>query len=227
MEDRNFQKKKRNEVKRKRKPVMLIAAEGKNKTEKLYFSSFQDQRGKYSIRFATGLETDPVGLLKAVEKSWDKNELSVNDGDKAYIVLDMDCKSEKIQLVKVLQKKSKNIRFIASNPCIEVWFLLHFIYTTHQFKDSKEPKKELAKYVPGYEESMDISKTLHPMMIDAKNHLEQLKDYYETLGVVWGDVECNPMTDVAEVLQEMEVLMRDLWEQYENNHEAIQNLKRN
>ena len=34
MADRNFQKKKRNDVKRKRKPVMLITAEGRNKTEK-------------------------------------------------------------------------------------------------------------------------------------------------------------------------------------------------
>ena len=62
MADRNFQKKKRNDVKRKRKPVMLITAEGRNKTEKQYFNSFQDQHGKYSIRFATGLETDPVGM---------------------------------------------------------------------------------------------------------------------------------------------------------------------
>lgn len=87
MADRNFQKKKRNDVKRKRKPVMLITAEGRNKTEKQYFNSFQDQHGKYSIRFATGLETDPVGMLKAMEKAWKKNELSEKDGDKAYIVL--------------------------------------------------------------------------------------------------------------------------------------------
>ena len=206
MADRNFQKKKRNDVKRKRKPVMLITAEGRNKTEKQYFTSFQDQHGKYSIRFATGLETDPVGMLKAMEKAWKKNELSEKDGDKAYIVLDMDCKPEKIQLVKELQKKSKNIRFIVSNPCIEVWFIFHFIYTTRQFKDSKEPKKELAKYIPEYEESMDISAILRPMIEDAKKHLEQLKGYYETLGIAWGDAECNPMTDVVEVLEELEVL---------------------
>ena len=206
MADRNFQKKKRNDVKRKRKPVMLIKTEGRNKTEKQYFNSFQDQHGKYSIRFATGLETDPVGMLKAMEKAWKKNELSEKDGDKAYIVLDMDCKPEKIQLVKELQKKSKNIQFIVSNPCIEVWFILHFIYTTHQFKDSKEPKKELAKYIPGYEESMDISAILRPMLNDAEKHLEQLKGYYETLGVAWGDADCNPMTDIVEVLEELEVL---------------------
>ena len=54
-----------------------------------------------SLTLATGLETDPVGMLKAMEKAWKKNELSEKDGDKAYIVLDMDCKPEKIQLVKL------------------------------------------------------------------------------------------------------------------------------
>lgn len=206
MADRNFQKKKRNDVKRKRKPVMLIAAEGKNKTEKQYFYSFQEQHGKYTIHFATGLETDPFGMLKTVEKAWKNKELSEKNGDKAYIVLDMDCKPEKIRLVKELQKKSKNIRFIASNPCIEVWFILHFIYTTHQFKDSKEPKKELAKYISGYEESMDISVILRSMINNAKKHLEQLKCHYKTIGITWGDIECNPMTDVIEVLEELEVL---------------------
>ena len=34
MADRNFQRKKRNDVRRKRKPLMLIVAEGKNKTER-------------------------------------------------------------------------------------------------------------------------------------------------------------------------------------------------
>lgn len=118
----------------------------------------------------------------------------------------MDCKPEKMKLVKELQKKSKNICFIVSNPCIEVWFILHFIYTTHQFKDSKEPKKELAKYIPGYEESMDISEILRTKLEDAKKHIEKLKDYYESLGIVWGDVDCNPMTDVIEILNELGVI---------------------
>lgn len=208
MANRNFQKKKRNDVKRKRKPVMLITAEGKNKTEKQYFSSFQNQYSKYSIRFVKGLETDPTGMLKTMERAWKKNELSEIDGDKAYIVLDIDCKPAKIQLVKKLQKKSKNIRFIVSNPCFELWFILHFIYTTRQFKDSKEPKKELAKYIPGYEENKDVSEILRPMLNDAKENLDKLKSYYETLGVEWGSAECNPMTDVVEIMEELEVFSR-------------------
>jgi hypothetical protein len=150
--------------------------------------------------------TDVIEVLQAMEKAWKKNELSEKDGDKAYIVLDIDCKPEKIQLVKELQKKSKNIRFIVSNPCIEVWFILHFIYTTHQYKDSKEPKKELTKYIPGYDESMDVSTILRPKLEEAKKNIYQLKNYYESLEIEWKSADCNPMTDVIEVLQELEVL---------------------
>lgn len=76
MGDRNFQKKKRNDVKRKRKPVMLFTAEGRNKTEKQYLLSFQDQRGKYSIQYVnTGQDTDPEGVLKSMKSAWDRFEM--------------------------------------------------------------------------------------------------------------------------------------------------------
>lgn len=65
MAERNFKKKKRNNVQRHRKPVMLITGEGKNKTEQLYFSSFNEQHGNYVIRFVkTGLDTDPSRMLR-------------------------------------------------------------------------------------------------------------------------------------------------------------------
>ena len=186
---------------------MLFTAEGRNKTEKQYLLSFQDQHGKYSIQYVnTGQDTDPEGMLKSMKSAWDRFEMSARDGDKAYIVLDMDCKPEKIKLVKELQKTSKNIRFITSNPCIEVWFILHFVYTTHQFKDSKEPKRELAKYIPGYEESTDVAAVIRPKLETAAKNHEKLVSHYESIGTFWGDVECNPMTDIVEILKELEVL---------------------
>lgn len=206
MADRYFQKKNRNEIRRHRKPMMLITAEGKNKTEKLYFDSFNEQHGKYRIYFVnSGGDTDPEGMLKSINKAWANNELSTEYGDKAYIVLDMDCLNDKINLVKKLQRTTKNVRFIASNPCIEVWFIFHYVYTTHQFKDSKEPKNELAKYIAGYEESMDISTIIRPLLEEAKKNVERLTAHYESIGTKWGDIDCNPMTDVLEIINELEV----------------------
>lgn len=207
MADRNFQKKKRNDVKRKRKPVMIFTGEGKNKTEKQYFLSFQEQRGKYAIQFVnTGFDTDPARMLKSMEAAWKRYELSARDGDKAYIVLDMDCDFKRIKSIKELQNSSKNIRFIASNPCIEIWFILHFVYTTHQFKDSKEPKRELAKYISGYEENMNVSEFLRPHLQQADKNVKKLIAHYAAIGVKWGEAECNPMTEVTEILRELEVI---------------------
>ena len=186
---------------------MIFTGEGNNKTEKLYFSSFQEQYGKYSIRYVnSGLDTDPAGMLKSMETAWKKYGLSAKDGDRAYIVLDMDCNFQKMKLVKKLQTSSKNIRFIASNPCIEVWFILHFVYTTHQFKDSKEPKRELAKYIPGYEENMDVSAILRPRLEEAGKNVQKLVSHFESIDINWGDPDCNPMTNVTEILKELKVL---------------------
>lgn len=207
MADRKFQKKKRNNITRKKRPIMIFTGEGKNKTEKQYFLSFQEQHGKYSIQYVnTGLDTDPAGMLKSMENAWKRYELSVSNGDKAYIVLDMDCSPQKIKLVKKLQEKSKNIQFIVSNPCIEVWFIMHFIYTTHQFKDGREPKKELGKYITGYEENMYISEIIRPRLEMAVKNVEKLMVHYESIGIKWGDAACNPMTDVVDILKELDVI---------------------
>lgn len=68
MADRNFQKKKRNDVKRKRKPVMLITAEGRNKTEKQYFGSFQDQHSSaYLGKGCSSIKIPTTVLLRMTE----------------------------------------------------------------------------------------------------------------------------------------------------------------
>ena len=79
---------------------MLITGEGKNKTEQLYFSSFNEQHGNYVIRFVkTGLDTDPSRMLRSMKKAWTANGLNTKNGDKAYIVLDLDCDPQKIQKI--------------------------------------------------------------------------------------------------------------------------------
>lgn len=55
---------------------------------------------------------------------------------------------------------------------------------------------------------MDVSEILQPKLNDAQKNTDQLKSYYETLGVEWGSAECNPMTDVVEIMEELEVFSR-------------------
>lgn len=47
---------------RKRKSIILIAAEGKNETEKNYFKHFRND--KFVIEFTKGNDTDPENMYR-------------------------------------------------------------------------------------------------------------------------------------------------------------------
>lgn len=48
--ERRFQDKQRGKVRRKRKPVVLLVAEGQNKTEKNYFQHFSTPESNYAVK---------------------------------------------------------------------------------------------------------------------------------------------------------------------------------
>lgn len=67
----------------KSKRVILVALEGKNKTEKNYFDNFNNRDKNYVIKTVPGNETDPVNLVKqAVKTSY---KLSLNEDDKIFL----------------------------------------------------------------------------------------------------------------------------------------------
>ena len=67
---RIFSKKIR-KIKRKKKPVILIIAEGKNVTESQYFTSFQKQNNGFNIQMlTTDPSTDPERLYKKITHYW-------------------------------------------------------------------------------------------------------------------------------------------------------------
>ena len=80
--------------------------------------------------------------------------MSVRRGDHAFCVMDVDnCKDDDFR--EALKYSEKNrIQIILSNPCFEVFFLLHFIDEIPNLS-SKEMKKELSNHIDGYRETGD------------------------------------------------------------------------
>ena len=50
------------------KKTILIAVEGNNKTEKTYFSNFENGKKSYNITYARGNNTDPLNLVRMLIK---------------------------------------------------------------------------------------------------------------------------------------------------------------
>lgn len=157
--------KRRGIVKKKRVPIILIQAEGKNKTEVGYLKSFNNSKN-YRVIFIKSNYTDPVNMVKNLLENVKKMELNIKDGDRAYCVFDTDFaknKQEQITSAYDLANKTKKlIQIIKSNPCIEFWFLLHFKNTSKQFASYSDVEKELKKFIPEYEKN--------------KNYFVMLKD---------------------------------------------------
>ena len=196
--------KSRNKVTRKRKPVILIATEGKNMTEKLYFNNFNRNKN-YSIVFAKGNYTDPVNMVNSLIKDLKDRELNKKNGDIAYCVFDTDFDVHKQKEILIAKKKTKNlnIELIKSNPCFEIWFILHFSNSTKQYKSNEEVIKELKKYIPKYKKNTDVFAYLDNKRKNAIKNAKLLEKYHIELGRNIDYIECNPSSEVYKVFEQV------------------------
>lgn len=143
----------RNSHQRERKKIVLLIAEGKNKTETLYFKSMSNPN--YVIRFAPGNYTDPVNMVRALRKEYDDLGLDEEWGDMAFCLVDSDTNPAKDrQLEKADAEAEGRIDVVVSSPCFEVWYLCHFTASARQYASNKDVLAALKHYIPEYGKEM-------------------------------------------------------------------------
>lgn len=202
MTRRDISLKKRGTKTKKERVTYLVVTEGRNKTETLYLSHFQVQGKDYYLRFVkAGNNTDAESLYKTLTTKWKEMGLSYASGDRGFVVLDIDNDPQKAEKVLSIIHANRNeaISFIVSNPAFEVWFLLHFKYTTKFYVDGYAVIKDLKKFIPNYEKNFDCYDLCNNSLSFALKNIERLKGEFENVG--WPSVECNPMTDMAELVR--------------------------
>ncbi|HNB54895.1 MAG TPA: RloB family protein [Anaerolineales bacterium] len=128
--------------------LIIIAAEGTH-TEKRYFEDLATSYAQSNIhvevleRVDTG--SDPETVLKVLDKFRAQYSLRM-DTDELWLVIDVDRWKEK-QLSEVGSLcAQKNYGYAVSNPCFELWFLLHLKSlseypeeTLQAFRENKRP----------------------------------------------------------------------------------------
>ncbi len=195
---RRIEQIKRNRKNRKTKENILFEFEGKNKTEEIYFKNFQKRENPYIIKFAYGQDTDPVSMIKTLIGYMEKEDISQENGDKIYCVFDADIDSNKQRGInEAIKLASENgIEIIISIPCFELWYRLHYSYTSKVYLSNKEIINDLKKYIPAYEKNIDIyeiikDKTNKAIENSKKLEKEQIKNGSKII-----NINCNPYTSV-------------------------------
>lgn len=165
-----------------RKSILIICD---GSTEKHYIESMKKEVNtqNHSIRIEPKL-----GHSDAFEKVFEdiedimhtpKDELPY---DLIFYVRDMDAcyRQNKITDYNKLKKRllskpeaKKRLFFIESRPCIEFWFLLHFIKTDRLFNSCSEAEKQLLSYLTKYKKNEQCARAVYN---DLRPHLEMALD---------------------------------------------------
>ena len=200
MKNRKFSDYRSREPKLKAKPKILLSCEGE--TEKIYFNNFIKRNAPYILEFALGNETDPVNLVKNLEKSIHKKGLDVELGDRAICILDTDTTKKRDKILKEAKEIAlgNNIKMMFFSPSFEIWFLLHLTFTS-SYMTNRELLKRLKQYIPSYTKTSNIYDQLAAKMKVAIRNAKRLKKFQEENGKLLGSVEANPYTDIYKLVE--------------------------
>ena len=202
LNNRGYTPKKRNSNSRKRKKVIFIATEGKNKTERLYFKKFNSD--KVQMRFAKGGSTDPVNMVSELLSECKDMGFDPETGDMAYCVIDSDFSINKNNQMALADKKAKknDLSLIVSSPCFEIWYLCHYEYSTKVFGSNEEVIDELKKRMPQYDKNKeDMYEILLQMKDNAVENAKKLEKYNLQSGKKLHTVEFMPSTEVYRIIE--------------------------
>ena len=200
---RRFEQRKRNTEQRKRNPFVIIGCEGKNKTEKVYFNNFNSRQ--CIIKFSKGNSTDPKGIVQDLINFIKSNEIELEKNDKVYAVFDTDVgqnKQQQIEEAKMLAEKN-GVEIITSTPTFELWFLLHFGFTTKAFVSNRALQDELARKVPNYSKSNNTYLAIKGLTGQAIENAKRLEQYQLNEGRALNSENCNPYTGVYKITEEL------------------------
>ena len=184
-------------IKRKTNPAFAIVADGETEIWYLQMMKQNERQVRLTIK-------PELPKKKRIEDQCELVcKLAQGEYDKVFWIVDLDQitkeqreatggKKDPMRTFiecreKVLhgKKYAKRVRVIVNNPCLEFWFLLHFIYTAKAYKDYNEMKKDFKKHMKDYDknedyykaENNDIYSKLKPYLNTAMEHSDRLGSF--------------------------------------------------
>ena len=185
--------------KRQRSPILLLVCEGRNKTERKYFSHYKVRELPYRLEIRDSEATDVMGMARRAANLYKEYQMDPEIGDLAFCLIDLDLRRDKYDAYLNAKQKYPQVRFIVSNPCFEIWLLYYFTENPKAESSSQAVKEQMKKCVPGYNEAMDVYDQcdLEDKYAVAINRSEKKNAFYEEDKIL---VERNPYTEVQDLI---------------------------
>lgn len=173
------------------------------KTEKTYIEAkAADLRVHARVKVVGGDEvgTDPIGIVKAAAAAAKEAEDNRQPYASAWAAFDRD---EHPSVDAGLDcARANGVQVAFSNPCFELWLLLHFRYSSGP-KTREEALRELKRYIPKYTKAMNVYPIVKDRETEACTNAQRLRKRHEDAGDEYGR---NPWTDVDGLVDELNAL---------------------
>ncbi|WP_282773954.1 RloB family protein [Phaeodactylibacter xiamenensis] len=179
---------KRTRGKRKMNPTLFVFCEGE--TEESYVAFL---RSKYRVPIQIKTKIAGNRITQRLVKSYMKGETQTPK-DKIFLLYDLD-----VQGVLERLKKIDKAELLISNPCIELWFLLHYQNQTATL-DSGHCLRILKNHIPNYRKGAQKDSVMSGLCEKADAAIERANELSSP---------DNPSTTVQSFVQLLKDLKRN------------------
>ncbi|MCB0728834.1 MAG: RloB domain-containing protein, partial [Ignavibacteriae bacterium] len=158
----------------------MIICEGE-KTEPLYFTGIKNDIRASALNIQIS-KRPKNSALQLVEEAIELKEIAKsenNEYDSIWIVIDKDSYSKFEETVSMAESNGINIAF--SSISFEIWYLLHFKFTSKPWSKYSDIEKELLKYIPDYYKSnSDMYEKLKDKTSTAITNAKKLREHHKS-----------------------------------------------
>lgn len=163
----------------------MIVCEGADREVK-YFSAIDTgvpRRINIIVESPDENKSSPEWVKDCAAHQEQTQRLDWKRGDELWLVLDVDTWEEKHlrELGLLCKEMAGNWNCAISNPCFEIWLLMHYTETIPEFKQGQKNSKQIKEYlhqttITGYNAD-EAMKLIHSAIATAKA-LDQPPDYF-------------------------------------------------
>lgn len=179
--------------------TLLLVVEGQ--TEQIYFNSVKRSLRMSNITIEPELaqRTHPKDILDMAI-----NKKKCGDFDDIWCVFDLDIINEREREIIYKEAENNDIKIAGSLPCFEIWFLLHYRYSTKTYSNCDELIEELRSYIDGYNKNQkwlqrkDLFSFLKDLLDDAIKNSKQLEKYNRD-----NTIQRGSMTQIYKILEKI------------------------
>jgi len=184
---RVIREKARGKQKRTPYPIVIIVCDGA-KSEPIYFSNFKKRNKPLQIEIVKNASGDNFNaMIKKALEAKKKYADGIESKCDVWCVTDVDVnygvqsnEAARNSQLKMFEKEAKEHGFyiVLSNPCFELWFLLHFEYTSGHLKNYDAVMKKVSGYLTSYRKNHNVFHLLENKQGDAIATAEKRKCYH-------------------------------------------------